>query len=286
MPSFTKAIDSPLILFFALAYGLAWSCVPVLAWIASASGVESWAALSAMVESWDYGDVEPAAPKWLLYFITRIQDFSFSIAGIIMIASLHGRKGLLELRDRLLAWRIGWIWLLLALLPFFFYFLATIAAGALTSFSLDRSSLFTILLSLESGILVTLFLRGPLGEELGLRGFALPRLLERTTAFRASSIIGFFWALWHLPVLIGQGVFSILIFLLLAFVLSFLFTWLFIKSNGSLIPVLLFHMAQNSEEVFETMFPALLLSDWELVSSLLLLFSGVTAAIWLYRKAD
>ena len=55
---------------------------------------------------------------------------------------------------------------------------------------------------------------------------------------------------------IGRDVVSIIAFLLLAFILSFLFTFLFNKSKGSLIPVLLFHAAQNAEEIFEALFPA------------------------------
>src|SRR3546814_20952371 len=40
---------------------------------------------------------------------------------------------------------------------------------------------------------------GALGEELGWRGFALPRLLELMDARRASLLLGLVWAVWHLP---------------------------------------------------------------------------------------
>ena len=81
-------------------------------------------------------------------------------------------------------------------------------------------------------------------------------------------IIGALWAAWHLPVLFGHNLLSIIVFLLAAFLLSFIFTWLFNGSGQSLIPVLLFHAAQNPEEMFETLFPALIGSDWELISTL------------------
>src|SRR3546814_13856860 len=40
---------------------------------------------------------------------------------------------------------------------------------------------------------------GALGEELGWRGFALPRLLALMYARRASLLLGLVWAVWHLP---------------------------------------------------------------------------------------
>ena len=42
-----------------------------------------------------------------------------------------------------------------------------------------------------------------MGEEWGLRGFALPRRQERYSPLSAALIIGVLWALWHLPVLIA-----------------------------------------------------------------------------------
>lgn len=275
--------DWPLISFFALAYGLAWGCIPIISTFASSSGVQDWATFAGMIESWNYEGVEPAQPKWLLYTITRIQDFSFSIAGVALILYTAGRQGLTELGRRLLQWRIGWPWLLAALLPVGLYLVATLLAGATRSFEFNLSILGEVLISFESGLLITLFLRGPMGEELGLRGFALPRLLAHMSALRASSIIGLFWALWHLPILVSQGIVGIIVFLLLAFVMSFIFTWLFINTRGSLLPVLIFHATQNTEEVFEVIFPALAGTEWELTSSLGLLVIGIVTAILLYR---
>ena len=124
-----------------------------------------------------------------------------------------------------------------------------------------------------------------MGEELGLRGFALPALLERGSPIRASLVIGALWALWHLPVLIGRDPVAIVVFLLVAVGLSCLFTLLFQGSGGSLIPGLLLHGLQNWEDGFEVLFPGLIGSDWELVSTVLILVLGVVATILVIRRS-
>ena len=277
-------IDVPLLIFFLIAYLIGWGLIPILSSIAKSSGIDSWQTLSQMAEALNFENIDLSVSGWLVYLITRLQDFSFSIAGVIMIAALYGREGLKELWQRLTRWRVGGKWYLFAFLPFGLYLVATIVAGAIGSFQFTGRTLGTIFFGAEAGFLVYLFLRGPMGEELGLRGFALPRLQAEHSPFSASVIIGIFWGAWHIPVLIGRDIVSIIAFLLLAFVLSFLFTYLFNKSKGSLIPVLLFHAAQNAEEVFETLFPALLGTDWELVSTLLLLVIGIIFGVILWRE--
>jgi membrane protease YdiL (CAAX protease family) len=276
-------VDMPLISFFLIAYLIGWGLIPVLGGIAQNSGLDNWQTLSQMAEALDLESIELSVAGWMVYLITRVQDFSFSIAGIFMIAIVSGRAGLKELGQRLVRWRINWKWYLFAFLPFCLYFLATVFSGSLRSFQFSGNTLFTILFQAKAGFLVYLFLRGAMGEELGLRGFALPRLQSYRSPFGASVIIGIFWAAWHIPVLIGRDMISVIAFLLLAFVLSFIFTFLFNKSQGSLITVLLFHAAQNSEEIFEVIFPALVGTDWELISSLTLLVVGIIVVVVLWR---
>ncbi|ASC70097.1 hypothetical protein XM38_010270 [Halomicronema hongdechloris C2206] len=63
-------------------------------------------------------------------------------------------------------------------------------------------------LSLDAWLTAAL-LRGTEGpvEEIGWRGFALPMLQQQYSGFRASIILGFLWALWHVPVIVlGRSV--------------------------------------------------------------------------------
>jgi membrane protease YdiL (CAAX protease family) len=279
--------DWPLVLFFAIAYAIAWGVFGIISLIARQSGVESAQTLMALGDSFQLEGVPLSVPGWLVYLLTRLADFAFSIAGLVMIAVTAGRAGLGELWQRLTRWRIPWIWYGAGLLPILLYGVATAVAipvaGAGGTVDLSGKAIYTILFSAQAGLFVSLFLRGAMGEELGLRGFALPRLQARMSSFRASLLIGILWAAWHLPVLLGRDVISILLFLLLAVVISFIFTWLFNGSGGSLWPVLIFHATQNAEEVFETIFPSLLGTDWELISSLGLLVIGIVVGMLLWR---
>ena len=279
-------LDWFLIAFFALAFAIAWGSFGIIALIAHQSGIESAQTLMAIGDSFQFGSTILSVPPWLVYLLTRLADFSFSIAGIVMIAVTAGQSGLKVLWQRITRWRISWVWYLAGLLPIFLYGVAAAAAGALPSATFSFGTLSTALFSIQSGFFVSLFLRGALGEELGLRGFALPRLLENNSPFRASLVIGFLWGLWHLPVLIGRDIVSIAVFSLLSIGLSMLFTWLFQGSHGSLIPVLLFHTTQNWEEGFEIFFPALNGSNWELVSTLTLLLVGALATILVWRSGS
>jgi membrane protease YdiL (CAAX protease family) len=280
-----QRIDWPLISFFALAYAIAWGTFGVVGLLARQAGLDSAQTLMTMGEAYQFEGVSLAVPYWLVYLLTRLADFSFSIAGVVMIAVTAGRVGLRELWNRLTRFRISWVWYVVGLLPVLLYMLATAVAGAFPSADFSTSAISTALFSLQSGFFVSLFLRGALGEELGLRGFALPRLQENNSPFRSSLIIGFFWGAWHLPVLIGRDILSIVAFGLLSFGLSFLFTLMFNGSGSSLIPVLLFHATQNWDEGFETVFPALVGTDWELVSTLILLLVGVVAGILVWRNS-
>jgi membrane protease YdiL (CAAX protease family) len=98
-------------------------------------------------------------------------------------------------------------------------------------------------------VAITLFVL-VVGEELGWRGFALPRLQERYGGLRASLILGVLWAGWHLPNQFIPGLefygYGFGAFALYVVAMTVLFTWLASQTHGSVLLAWLFHGAINT----------------------------------------
>lgn len=95
-------------------------------------------------------------------------------------------------------------------------------------------------------LVVGLFI-GPLTEELGWRGYTLPRLLDRWSSVPAALVLGVPWACWHLPLHAmdtgGQERAPLTAFLLSVIALSVLYTWIWRVTHGSVMIALLLHSA-------------------------------------------
>jgi len=88
-------------------------------------------------------------------------------------------------------------------------------------------------------------LSGPLSEEAGWRGFALPRLQSRFSALNSSIILGIIWACWHIPLHFVEVRMPFYIFIILNTVISILMTWAYNNTKGSLVITVLFHFSFN-----------------------------------------
>ena len=86
-----RGLDWPLIVFFVLAYAIAWGSLAMLSVIARQSGIDGALALLEMGETLQFGDASLSAPRWFVYLLTRLADFAFSISGVIVIAATAGR---------------------------------------------------------------------------------------------------------------------------------------------------------------------------------------------------
>jgi membrane protease YdiL (CAAX protease family) len=92
-----------------------------------------------------------------------------------------------------------------------------------------------------------------LGEEIGWRGYVLPRLQTRMSALSASLFLAPIWALWHMPLFLagwlqgapGRTPIIYAAFVVSAFALSVFLTWVYNSTGGSLLMVVLLHATVN-----------------------------------------
>jgi membrane protease YdiL (CAAX protease family) len=217
--------NDSLLAFFALTFAITWGLALLLV------------LFPATIKAW-FGAVSVSNPLFIL-----------AVAGPSMAASiltLHraGWLGLLELYRRLIQWRFGVQWYALLLLgtPLVVFCISRVAG---TKVIYDLSTPTLLMLHLLNELIL-----GPLGEELGWRGFALPRLLERYSPFKASLLLGIIWGAWHLPSFFVAGLpqsqLAIPMFMLGALCLSMLATWIFLHTGHSVLATVLFHFAVNS----------------------------------------
>ena len=133
-----------------------------------------------------------------------------------------------------------------------------------------------VLTYLSTYVLVVI-LGGPLFEELGWRGFALPRLQPLHGPLVGTLILGLLWALWHLPQFLvpswaessgGRGFLAIVKFVLIAIAFAIVTTWVFNNTKGSVFLAILVH---TSIDAFSIPMGELF-SPSEVANSLLLSF--------------
>ena len=124
--------------------------------------------------------------------------FGPALAAVVVAAVGDGRAGLKDLIGRVVRWRVGAGWYVVVLgLP---AGLALAAAGLHLALGTDSSIEFGGLSVLSFVVFVLI-----IGEELGWRGYALPRLLAGRSALSASLILGALWGAWHLPTFFVPG---------------------------------------------------------------------------------
>jgi membrane protease YdiL (CAAX protease family) len=192
--------------------------------------------------------------------------YGFVVASLIMTGIISGWAGIRALLRQFLVWRVGLPWYGIVLLGAAVIDLAAIAIHVLLSGAVpDFTQPFARQVvgpSINLWVALPLFfLIGVLsnGEEIGWRGYALPRLQARHGAFIASLIIGVIWAFWHVPKFLTAGSaqdYSFWLYLLDTIAKSILYTWIFNNTKSSLLLVTLFHAAANTADVFLPIIPA------------------------------
>src|SRR5690349_7655315 len=161
------------------------------------------------------------------------------LAALIVIAIAEGRPGFRDLGRRMIRWRVPWYFYACALgLPLLVRFAAVLVNDGPTP---EWSDLAWTSFGLSFLIRLVNPLDRPMAEEPAWRGFAVPRLQERRSPLVSAVVLGVLVALWHLPLIGDTG----WIGPATTFSITIVYVWLFNRTGGSVLLVLLFHNAQG-----------------------------------------
>jgi membrane protease YdiL (CAAX protease family) len=167
-------------------------------------------------------------------------------SAFLMTAVTQGKAGVRRLVQRLLWWRVGLQWFAVAvlLIP-----VSEIVASAALGNPDALRALTPSALMFYPAAYVSHFFFGPLFEESGWRGFALPRIQGRFGPFRGTLLLGLLWSGWHfflyLPASLAGGAavaaLDLGVFTFSTTAMTFIFTWLSNNTKASLLLAILLH---------------------------------------------
>jgi uncharacterized protein len=216
----------PLITFVVLTYALTW-----LAWMPLA------------IRGPIYGD--------RLSYLHFLGSFGPLVSAFAVTGLLSGWPGVRELLSRILKWKVPVGWHLIAwFAPAALYIIAAVVVrvgwGQWPAFGRFGTSEEYAQLAVPVYWLLSILCYG-FGEEVGWRGFALPRLQQNYSKLISTVFISVIWAAWHIPVFsfstgfsqMGPAeIFGWYISLLTG---SVLLTWMYNGTRGSILIVAVFH---------------------------------------------
>lgn len=189
-----------------------------------------------------------------LALIGLIGAYGPTIAAIIVQSILDKRK-LKTLLKKLIQIRSQWkILLFVSVVPIILYAIAYLISALI--YNGDFSVHWLIGFSNLSFWFLVALPFGPMGEELGWRGFLLPKLLERFSLIKSTILVGLAWGGWHLasfsfpgaaiPDFLPVNFWSILLFCVNTVALSMVYTYVHLKTNGSVFMAIILHAFFNA----------------------------------------
>ena len=197
--------------------------------------------------SWFAASMTPAAGSRGLLFL--LGTFAPGFVALWLTARTTGRSGVAALLRRLIDWQVPARWYVFAVSYIAVIKLIVALVHRVTTSAWPRFGEVPWYLMLAATFGSTL-VGGQTGEEIGWRGYALPRLAARFGLGGGSVLLGVLWAVWHLPFFFisaadtfGQ---SFPLYLLEVTALSVAMAWLYANTRGSLLPVMLMHAAVNN----------------------------------------
>lgn len=191
--------------------------------------------------------LRPGVPdeRWSLVWF--IGAFSPTISAVIVSWIMGGFGEVKHLLAGFTRWKVNPLWYVAAVSLLLIPLVIAIVYGLLGN--PVTGLLPGVTLSMLFGKIFFQLFSGPVSEEAGWRGFALPRLQRKYNATISSLILGVIWTFWHLPLFFLTGATQMTIpfplYLVLVLTLTFYMTWLYNNTRGSLVVTTLAHFSFN-----------------------------------------
>ncbi|MCD4712615.1 MAG: CPBP family intramembrane metalloprotease [Clostridiales bacterium] len=200
---------------------------------------------------------------WLFWLIASILKYDVFITVGIFVPSMSGlllayvfgnKSEVFSMLKSIINFNIHGKWL-----PFVFLFLPGVSAVSTLIYYMTGNVLpkmeFPPLFIPVVFVYILVFM-GPLGEEIGWRGFALKRMLKCLSPIKSAIFMGGIWATWHLPLFFIEGttqniltdfgiIPALLGYSIFTIMISILITLLYTVSNGSILGSILLHTTSN-----------------------------------------
>lgn len=222
-------MTGPLLKFFSVTYAVTWIC---------------WTAAGAISRRTAPGAPALTALSGALFLLGT---FAPGLVALAFTERAEGRTATRALLRQVFEWRVGARWYVFAIgyMPAVKLSVALVhrvATGAWPRFGQESWYIMAAAIAVSTWVQA--------GEEIGWRGYALPRLSERFGLAPASVILGIIWASWHLPLFFvpQSDTFrqSFPLYLLQVTAVSVALAWLYWRTEGSLLLVMLLHATVNN----------------------------------------
>lgn len=224
-------LNHPLVAYFVLAYAGSWIVITPL--VLHGQGLISLS----------------DGASFILFALSAVAGpalAAFTVTGV-----LEGRPGMRRLLRRTFQMRAGLHWYVVALFSFFAIWLVaySLLFNGAPLFSLIQN--WTLLLSVFLPNVLLGLLIPSIGEEPGWRGFALPRLQAQFGPVLGTVILGTLHGIWHLPAFFTPMLGPVTPVGFIAFVLTaiagtFIYTWIFNNTRGSVWMAMVTHASSNA----------------------------------------
>jgi len=230
-------------------------------------------------------------------YMKVIAAYGPALAAVIVILINNGLYGLKRLYHRILVWDVDLKWYIVALFLQPIIWISAIGFNIFIDIDLSLSNMLK-LNSIDSStnnmftlpiFIFFIFIQfiNLLGEEIGWRGYMLYKLLDKCNWIYSSILLGLVWIVWHLPLFfiassnqykIPLGLFC---FDLLAS--SFIFTWIYHYTRGSVLIACLFHTSISMSTVVLPILPFVVGNNRPYMIGILIKLIFVSCLVAKYR---